>query len=246
MKSRFAQPHGVIDLSECLGVMEKKDGTEFEVKTRGEKFHLRSDGERGRDEWVRAIKTAISNSLSKAQYEEKYKAILYKGARFLKYHNDPMGRFNLMNKDHNRIVKISNDGQRIVWQKPGKEDVLCDSIDLNTVMAVNPGHTTLTFKQTGKRDRESMCFSVIAKERSLDLEASSEEEARIWVEAMRALLKYGNILSPADLREADKVRLMKESGEEKKRNKALRKHENDRAKLRAARERAHKEAVGRN
>jgi len=103
----------------------------------------------------------------------------------------------------------------------------------------------LTFKQTGKKEKEAMCFSIIAQERSLDLEAGSVEEARIWVEALRALMKYGNILSPAELREADKIRQMKETGEEKKRAKALKKHENDRAKLRAARQRAHEETVGR-
>ena len=216
-------------------------GYAFELKTRNENWHLRCDNAKDREDWVEAIRAAISTCLSKAEFEDKYKAILYRGAKFVKYHNDPMGRFNLMNKDNTRIVKVSNDGQRVIWQKVGKEDVICDSIDLNSVIAVNPGHTTLVFKQTGNKKNERNCFSVIASERSLDLEASNSDVAREWVEALRAMLKYGNILSPAELREADRIRAFKEKGEESRKEKALKKHENNRAKLRAARQRAHQE-----
>ena len=75
------------------------------------------------------------------------------------------------------------------------------------------------------------------------MEATSVEEAKTWVKALRALLKYGDILSPAQLLEADRIRQKKEKNEDLRRSKALKKHEQDRAKLRAARQKAHKEAA---
>lgn len=88
----------MIDLNECKGVTEKGEDNEFEIKTRGGKFNLRSDSQRARDEWITAMRAAITNSLSKVEFQENYKAVLYRGARFVKYHNDAMGRFNLLNK----------------------------------------------------------------------------------------------------------------------------------------------------
>jgi hypothetical protein len=106
------------------------------------------------------------------------------------------------------------------------------------VEGIHIGFTTLVFKQTGKKGKEKHCFSIISSDRSLDLEASSPETARLWCAGLRALLKYGNILTPAELKAADEREAAREVAEEKRRQKALGKHEGDRAKLRQARERA--------
>ena len=125
--------------------------------------------------------------------------------------------------------------------QPGQTDVICDSIDLNSVVAVNPGFTTLVFKQTGPKGKEDCCFSVIGKERSLDLECNSADTARQWVEGLRALLKYAHILSPSELAKKDEEESRREIAEEMRKEQALKKHEGDRSKLRMARERAERQ-----
>ena len=240
-KGKFIQPHGLIDLTTCSNIKIKDDdhNYEFEIVGSEDKFSLRAESGSLQENWTNAIRRAISNCLSKQEFQAKYKAMLFRGQTFEKYHNDAMGRFKLINKDAKRLVKVSNDGQRIIWLKPNELETICDSIDMNSVIAINPGHTTLVFKQTGNKSTEANCFSIIAKSRSLDLEADNRDTARQWIEGLRAMLKYGNILTPTELREADHIRNMKETGEERKKKSALHKHENDRAKLRAARERAH-------
>jgi len=243
-KDTTIAPHGAIDLTECTDVRELGSGFDFVVQGPKEKYCLRAQNKREMNEWISSIKKAMSSMLSKQVYLTTYKDMLFRGQMFEKHHNDPVGRFNLKQKDSSRLVKISPDGQRITWHKAGRLDVVCDSIDLNSVVAINPGFTTLVFKQTGNRAKEANCFSIISNERSLDLEASNQDIARQWVEGLRALLKYGNILTPAELRRADEIAQRKELEEEARKNKALKKHENDRAKLRAARERAHRQMQG--
>ncbi|GMH83032.1 hypothetical protein TL16_g09461 [Triparma laevis f. inornata] len=230
-KDSTEAPHGVIDLTEASGIV-----------TNSEDFVLRATSKRGVEEWLAAIRKAMSNCLSRQVYETTYRKMLYDGQMFTKHHHDVVGRFNLnAKKDNSRLVKISPDGQRITWHKAGmSSETYCDHIDLNSVVAINPGFTTLVFKQTGNKAKEACCFSIIAKERSLDLECSSETIARQWIEGLRALMKYGNIMTPSELRQADERLRGEVKAEEERRSLALRKHENNRNKLKAARERAHR------
>ena len=237
-KDECSEPHGVIDLCECISVKQVKE-FDFEVSSSTEKFVLRGSTRKEVEHWMNAIRGAISNCLSKQEYLMNYRAVLVRGQMFEKHHNDTIGRFNLKgNKENSRLVKISPDGQRIVWSKPGMKDVYCDSINLNTVLAINPGFTTNVLKMTGDKKKEANYFSVIAKERTLDLEASTPNLARQWVEGLRATLKYGTILSPTELHNQDQALRRKEGVERERRTEALNKHEADRSKLRAARERA--------
>ncbi|GMH98557.1 hypothetical protein TrST_g7057 [Triparma strigata] len=242
-KDNVSAPHGCIDLTEASGA-RPSSGHDFNFKivTNSEDFVLRASSKRSMDEWLAAIRKAMSNCLSRQVYETTYRKMLYDGQMFTKHHHDPVGRFNLNGKkDNSRLVRISPDGQRITWHKAGMNpDTYCDSIDLNSVVAINPGFTTLVFKQTGNRAKEPCCFSIIAKERSLDLECANEATARKWIEGLRALLKYGNILTPSELRQADERLKQEIRQEEERRQLALRKHEKDRNKLKAARERAHR------
>ena len=219
-------------------VENNQPSLDFVLSSINETYNLRANNRRELDTWVPLLRGSIKASLSAADYNEQYKELLYKGQMFVKHHHDPVGRFNLSNKDNHRLIRVSPDGQRVMWHKAGKTDVYCDSIDLNTVVAINPGYTTLVFKQTGKKGMERNCFSIISSDRSLDLEAPSSEIARKWIEGLRALLKYGHILTPSELRAEDARNEAKVAREEVRKKKALGKHEDNRAKLRAARERA--------
>lgn len=239
-KDQQSPPHGFIDLTECISVRLKATNLEFEVASSTVSFSLRAPTKKFLDEWVAAIRGSISNTLSRQEFKDTYRDLLLQGQMFIKHHHDPVGRFNLsFAKDNSRLVKISPDGQRIIWHKAGQSDVSCEGIMLNTVVAINPGYTTLVFKQTGTKGNDALCFSVVAHERSLDLEAPDRETARKWVEGLRAYIKYGNVLSPAMLAMQEQQMRKKEMEEQSKKGEASKKHEADRAKLRAAREKAH-------
>ena len=109
---------------------------------------------------------------------------------------------------------------------------------MNTIVSINPGYTTLVFKQTGTKNNDANCFSVISTLRSLDLEATSPKIAEQWVDGLRAYLKYGRILSQESLQKRDLENVRKEELEQKRKVESRKTHEADRAKLKAARERA--------
>mmetsp|Transcript_9069 Transcript_9069/g.18145 ORF Transcript_9069/g.18145 Transcript_9069/m.18145 type:complete len:314 (+) Transcript_9069:206-1147(+) len=236
-KEEGGMPHDFVDLTRALGVsLEGADG--WKVVLPDKTYRFKSADGRG---WKAAVEKAIKGSLSKRQFEDEGRGMLLKGGLFEKHHHDVVGRFNLKHKDSTRIVRVTPDLQRITWHKPGALDVICDQIELHTVLSVNPGFTTLVFKQTGPRGKEDCCFSVVGSERSLDLECKNAETARKWVEAFRALLKYAPILSAAELGRKDEEERRRGEEEERRREVASRKHEGDRSKLRKARERAERQ-----
>ena len=104
----------------------------------------------------------------------------------------------------------------MIWLNVGNSDVICDSIPLHSITTVNPGYTTLVFKQTGKKGKEACCFSIISKHRSLDLEADSEDVAKRWVEGLRALLKYSNVMNSSELLKVRKASSAKGVSKRKK------------------------------
>ena len=79
----------------------------------------------------------------------------------------------------------------------------------------------MVFKQTGTKGNEAHCFSIIAHERSLDLEAPDRDVARRWVEGLRACLKYGNVMSPQMLAEVEAGQRRKETEKRNKRGELL-------------------------
>ena len=122
----MSSPHGFIDLTECISV-KVKAGLDFDVASSTVSYSLRSKSKRDLDDWVAALRGSISNCLSRQEFKDTYKDMLARGQMFTKHHHDPVGRFNLsFAKDNNRLVKISEDGQRIVWHKAGTPDVACD------------------------------------------------------------------------------------------------------------------------
>ena len=62
-KSPSDEPHGVIDLKECLTVKSAEDKTRkancFEVATPEATFYMFADSEKSKDEWIGAIGRAI-------------------------------------------------------------------------------------------------------------------------------------------------------------------------------------------
>jgi hypothetical protein len=62
-----------------------------------------------------------------------------------------------------------------VWQAANVQDVV-------------PGHTTKIFKRSGKPENAHLGFSIVSKDRTLDLDCKSEEDRDRWVAAFRYLV----------------------------------------------------------
>lgn len=122
-----------------------------------------------------------------------FRALLTTGAVFLKH-----GR---MGRPHPRFVWCSSDLRTVYWRAVGSTAIR-GAIDARAITEVRAGQHSHVFERaTGKAGREAACFSLIAPDRTLDLEVDlvgepaasgarpSEEQARdIWVEAFRYLI----------------------------------------------------------
>ena len=93
-----------------------------------------------------------------------------------------------------KIKKINGVVVKII---PGKR-----CIELREVKSIKEGRTTKGFK--GYSGNETFSFSVITTERSLDLEASSEIEKRIFLQQLHLLLAMIGALQAAQ-QEVDEV-----------------------------------------
>ena len=84
---------------------------------RPEDFAFRAANQGDAAKWVEEIRKAMKGCLTKRAWETTYRGMLKNGQMFTKHHHDPVGRFNLKQKDSSRLVKISHDEQRITWHK---------------------------------------------------------------------------------------------------------------------------------
>ncbi|KAL0221349.1 hypothetical protein RCL1_001203 [Eukaryota sp. TZLM3-RCL] len=114
------------------------------------------------------------------EHETKLRSKLIEGAVFLKH--------GKKGKPHYRFVWVSSDFSKILWRDPSKTKVR-DEMDVSQVTDVLIGQLTDVFKRrSGHAGRENLSFSIISGERTLDLEASSEEERDLWVDAFKYLV----------------------------------------------------------
>lgn len=172
----------------------------------------------------------FEHSNRKAQFEKDHLLILLAGQVFLK-HN-----IGFSMKDSRRVVKLSDDRQCIIWHHiENKGD---EQLPLYAVREVIKGHKTAVFERTGKKDREHLAFSVVADERTLDLEADTEVIRDLWVEALKQALELLHIRTPEQARSADEAARERERVEEEKKAQALSKHSNERQRLRELRMKA--------
>jgi len=117
--------------------------------------------------------------------DNELKRILLKGEVFLKYAKT--------GQPHNRYVWVTDDFTEIVWRNP-KEDIPADEvkkhfrIEVDSILEVYPGQKTQVFLKSGRAFRTAVCFSIIAKDRTLDLECKTSSERDMWVKAFKLLM----------------------------------------------------------
>ncbi|KAL0223369.1 hypothetical protein P9112_002759 [Eukaryota sp. TZLM1-RC] len=128
----------------------------------------------------RRLRDARRKQRELKEMETRLRAKLIEGTIFLKH--------GKKGKPHHRFIWISPDFSLIQWRDPSKAKVR-DALHADSVTDVCVGQTTAIFRRrSGNPGRENLSFSLIAGDRTLDLEAASEEERDSWVEAFRYLV----------------------------------------------------------
>ena len=122
-----------------------------------------------------------------------FSEIAEKGQLFTKYTESKVS------KPTECMLKVSFDGKdrpkQISWVGGPK------SIDFADILCIFWGyHWTPAFEGRRKELEKKLCFSVIGRERSLDIEAHSKEIAELWVRGLRRLLtQYGQVSDRGNL-----------------------------------------------
>jgi len=125
-------------------------------------------------------------------YRNKWKRLLCNGAVMRKY-----GRHGF---PHDRRVVLTPDCRRLVWCAPGaKLDLTAlpdgEGIRAGAVVAIVDGVSTPVFrKNAGWYKQPGLCFSLVAGDRTLDLEAPTPQAKDDWLTALLAWQRYRHLL----------------------------------------------------
>ena len=99
-----------------------------------------------------------------------------------------------MGNPHRRIVFLSPDQSSLCWRKAAGSDLQRVSLvadpDSDQEVTIVAGATTAVFRRTGVPGMDHCCFSIVTRERSLDLQTSSEEERDNWVLHLTSILAF--------------------------------------------------------
>ncbi|GMH99650.1 hypothetical protein TrVE_jg1820 [Triparma verrucosa] len=170
---------------------------------------------------------------------------LFVGRRFKKHHRNTLGR---MLSSQGRVLKLTKEGA-LAWYKTTSLTGIPDAtessekedgiIEVSSIRRIDRGYKTAVFAATGVEGTSNLAFSIITSERTLDLEAESEQVRDEWCEALEKHLKHG--LNMVDIELGGDTAAAVLSPEEKmakkqeERKKAYNAHSAEREKLRRAR-----------
>jgi len=115
--------------------------------------------------------------------EAYHQKMLTEGEIFLKY-----GR---MGAPKRRAVWCSHSLDKVFWGEPkhlGNDKKASGHINRDDITHVVVGASSPIFKKQRKIGNESQCFSLIATDRSLDLEIVNNDDRALWVKAFSALI----------------------------------------------------------
>lgn len=129
---------------------------------------------------------APSPSAKKAQGEESHLLMVESGGHFLKW-----GRNGASKR---RFVYVDCKLGAIVWKAMEYDNTIVGAIPLWQILDVTKGATTPLLKMVEQKSKhtffnDACVWSVIAEERTLDLQASTPAQAELWVEAMKAKVR---------------------------------------------------------
>ncbi|KAK4741385.1 hypothetical protein SAY87_024973 [Trapa incisa] len=120
------------------------------------------------------------NGLTAERDIEQAITAIKKGACLLKYGRRGKPKFCPFH--------LSNDESSLIWHS-GKEE---RKIKLCQVSRIIPGQRTAIFKRYPRPEKEYQSFSLICRDRSLDLICKDKEEAEVWLVGLKAVITLGN------------------------------------------------------
>lgn len=100
-----------------------------------------------------------------------------------------------------RHIYVTDDIKWIVWKDPKKTTIDEDTKMRSQLRSVERGRCTPQLKRQrfGKYlAEEKHCFSIQGRERTIDLECSSEKDREKWVQAVEVLIAYKKGLQSAN------------------------------------------------
>eukprot|EP01080_Neovahlkampfia_damariscottae_P007364 gene7364-11686_t len=108
---------------------------------------------------------------------------------------------------HPRYMYMSKTGDKIMWRNTTNKEKDKGELPLIDLYEFSDGCNTQVFKRVNKKKKDeiqSKCFSVIGKERSLDLEFPSVEKKQEWETVFKCFVEEGIKLSSGKVGEYDK------------------------------------------
>jgi hypothetical protein len=163
----------------------------------GQCFFLAPNASESADgsDWIKLLEGIVKDDMLAARYKSVLLPKLQSGSTFTKKNFSTLGAMST--RDQNRVVSVSMDCRSIMWHKPELAEF--DAIQFKDIINVVAGAETQVFKRQRKAVDVACCFSVVTKKRTLDLVTSNTTERDLWVEGLRAVRKFGSILTDEKL-----------------------------------------------
>ena len=171
---RVRTPDRTSDMSSSSGLIANLDALKNEILTQTKRQSLqtskRKKGESPEVMYQRAVKH------------------LQNGEVFLKY--------GTWGKPHEKIVKLSEDCQRIEWFSIDSGKKSDDMIEVSTIFKIEEGIDSQCFRKMKKNqeilannpERVNLFFSILSEKRSLDLESGDEKRKTMFLQALTLIL----------------------------------------------------------
>ncbi|KAM9295962.1 LOW QUALITY PROTEIN: 1-phosphatidylinositol 4,5-bisphosphate phosphodiesterase delta-3 [Gastrophryne carolinensis] len=96
-----------------------------------------------------------------------------------------------------RLYRLQSDGMTIWYQSRAKKARSKQIFSILHIESVREGHQSEGLQKHGRRFPESCCFSIafVGRRRNLDLAATSDQEARSWVQGLHKLMERAVAMS---------------------------------------------------
>jgi hypothetical protein len=105
-----------------------------------------------------------------------------KGSAMLKYCTGA-------SKPHFRQFVISKDEKKLIWGSPNKAKAE-SQVKLTEIKKMLTGQKTAVFTKYKNPETEKRSFSILYKDRSLDIVATDLKQFKIWVQGLKFLLSH--------------------------------------------------------
>ena len=127
------------------------------------------------------LRTESAKRKSLRQRKGYVYALLYPGALFKKYNKRCRAQL--------RRVMVDKQMTKILYTEPKDRERVKGEFNISDIVAVNAGCTTAYFPSSASLELQAQCFSIVTRERTLDLQVSEDGEKRNdWVEIFRDLV----------------------------------------------------------